>query len=159
MVKRILYRLKINFRFFKANLRSQVAFNGTMGCSHSQRFQNDSRGKSRGRVQGGGGGGGGGGPPPPPPPPEMTCGFLIQLVFCKKKIGFIGVEVKSKRRVHPLLKEILDPPLDILLSNSHVMCRFANLYFAAFGKIGKKRRFVADSALFMRSFTSVFTES
>ena len=22
----------------------------------------------------------------PPPPPEMTCGFLIQLVFCKKKI-------------------------------------------------------------------------
>ena len=20
-----------------------------------------------------------------PPPPEMTCGFLIQLVFCKKK--------------------------------------------------------------------------
>ena len=90
-------------------------------------------------------------------PPEMTCGFLIQLVFCKKKkLGFIGVEVKSKRRVHPLLKEILDPPLDILLSNSHVMCRFANLYFAAFGKIGKKRSFVADGALFMRSFTSVF---
>ena len=22
----------------------------------------------------------------PPPPPEMTCGFLIQLVFCEKKI-------------------------------------------------------------------------
>ena len=22
---------------------------------------------------------------PPPPPHEMTCGFLIQLVFCKKK--------------------------------------------------------------------------
>ena len=21
----------------------------------------------------------------PPPPPEMTCSFLIQLVFCKKK--------------------------------------------------------------------------
>ena len=34
----------------------------------------------------GGGGGGGGGGPPPPPPPEMTCGFLIQLVFCKKKL-------------------------------------------------------------------------
>ena len=29
---------------------------------------------------------------------EMTCGFLIQLVFCKK-------------RVHSLLKKILDPPL------------------------------------------------
>ena len=22
---------------------------------------------------------------PPPPPLEMTCGFLIQLVFCKKE--------------------------------------------------------------------------
>ena len=31
-----------------------------------------SRGGSRGRVQG------------VPPPPEMTCGFLIQLIFCKK---------------------------------------------------------------------------
>ena len=30
---------------------------------------------------------------------EMTCGFLIQLVFCQKK------------RVHSLLKKILDPPL------------------------------------------------
>ena len=47
------------------------------------------------------------------PPPEMTCGFLIQLVFCQKKktMWFIGVEVESKRRVHPLLKKILDPPL------------------------------------------------
>ena len=34
------------------------------------------RGGSRGRVQG---------VSPPPPPPEMTCSFLIQLVFCKKK--------------------------------------------------------------------------
>ena len=33
------------------------------------------RGGSRGRVQG----------VHNPPPPEMTCGFLIQLVFCKKK--------------------------------------------------------------------------
>ena len=30
-------------------------------------------------------GGGCRGCAPPPPPPEMTCGFLIQLVFCKKK--------------------------------------------------------------------------
>ena len=44
--------------------------------------QTDSRGGSRGRVQG----------CAPPPPPEMTCGFLIQLVFCKKKpVWFIGV--------------------------------------------------------------------
>ena len=34
------------------------------------------RGGSRGRVQG----------VRPPPPPEMTCGFLIQLVFRKKKL-------------------------------------------------------------------------
>ena len=34
------------------------------------------RGGSRGRVQG----------VRTPPPPEMTCGFVIQLVFCKKKI-------------------------------------------------------------------------
>ena len=33
------------------------------------------RGGSRGRVQG----------VRTPLPPEMTCGFLIQLVFCKKK--------------------------------------------------------------------------
>ena len=35
-----------------------------------------SRGGSRGRVQG---------VRTPLPLPEMTCGFLIQLVFCKKK--------------------------------------------------------------------------
>ena len=34
----------------------------------------DHRGGSRGRVQG-----------VRTPPPEMTCGFLIQLVFCQKK--------------------------------------------------------------------------
>ena len=36
----------------------------------------DLRGGSRGGCRG---------CPPPPPLPEMTCGFLIQLVFCKKK--------------------------------------------------------------------------
>ena len=30
-------------------------------------------------------GGGRRGGAPPPSPPEMTCGFLIQLVFCRKK--------------------------------------------------------------------------
>ena len=34
------------------------------------------RGGSRGRVQG---------VRTPPPTPEMTCGFLIQLVFCQNK--------------------------------------------------------------------------
>ena len=71
--------------FFRANLRSQVTFNGTMGCSHSQRFQNDIRGRSRWRVQG------------VRTPPEMTCGFLIQLVFCKKKNWSLLV-LKSRAR-------------------------------------------------------------
>ena len=48
---------------------------------------------------------------PPPPPPQMTCGFLIQLVFCKKKtMGFIGVEVEQETSAPPP-KKILDPPL------------------------------------------------
>ena len=36
---------------------------------------------------------------PPPPPTEMTCGFLLQLVFCAKKkktMWFIGVEVEQE---------------------------------------------------------------
>ena len=45
----------------------------------------DSRGGSRGRVQG----------VHTPPPPEMTCGFLMQLVFCEKKKKLCGLlEVK-----------------------------------------------------------------
>ena len=49
--------------------------------------------------------------PPPSPPPEVTCGFLIQLVFCKKKTtGFIGVEVEQETSAPPP-KKILDPPL------------------------------------------------
>ena len=43
------------------------------------------RGGSRGRVQG------------------MTCGFLIQLVFCKNKktMWFIGVEVEQETSAPP----------------------------------------------------------
>ena len=38
----------------------------------------------------------------PPPPSEMTCGFLIQLVFCKKKtMWFIGVEVEQETSAPP----------------------------------------------------------
>ena len=36
------------------------------------------RGGSRGEGAGG-----------VPPPPEMTCGFLIELVFCKKKLPYL----------------------------------------------------------------------
>ena len=53
----------------------------------------------------------GGCAPTPSPPPEMTCGFLIQLVFCKKKtMWFIGVEVEQETSP-PRPKKILDPPL------------------------------------------------
>ena len=34
--------------------------------------------------------------------PEMTCGFLIQLVFCKKKtMWFIDVEVEQETSAPP----------------------------------------------------------
>ena len=48
--------------------------------------QPPSRGGSRGRVQG------------VCTPPEMTCGFLIQLVFCKKKKKFGLLVLKSRAR-------------------------------------------------------------
>ena len=41
----------------------------------------------------------------PPPPLEMTCGLLIQLVFCKIK------NVTSQLVVQPLLRKIRDLPL------------------------------------------------
>ena len=38
----------------------------------------------------------------PPPPSEMTCGFLIELVFCKKKTMWsIGVEVQQETSAPP----------------------------------------------------------
>ena len=43
-----------------------------------QNFFSVCRGGSRGRVQG-----------VRNPPPEMTCGFLIQLVFCKRKKTYV----------------------------------------------------------------------
>ena len=48
------------------------------------------------------------------PSPEMTYGFLIQLVFCRKKkktMWFIGVEVEQESSAPPPKKKILDPPL------------------------------------------------
>ena len=34
--------------------------------------------------------------------PEMTCGFLVQLVFCKKKtVWFIGVEEDQETSAPP----------------------------------------------------------
>ena len=54
------------------------------------------RGGSRGRVQG----------VRTPPSPEMSCGFLIQLVFCKQKtMWFIGVEVEQETTAPPPKKK------------------------------------------------------
>ena len=43
-------------------------------------------------------------PNPRHPPTDMTCGFLIQLVFCKKNqktMWFIGVEVEEETSAPP----------------------------------------------------------
>ena len=46
------------------------------------------------------------------PPPHLG-GFLIQLVFCQKRCGLLVFisQLCHSLAVHPLLKEILDPPL------------------------------------------------
>ena len=68
------------------------------------------RGGSRGRVQG-----------VRTLPPEMTCGFLIQLVFCKKKtMWFIGVKVEQETSAPPPKKNpgsAPAPPFLILVLN------------------------------------------
>ena len=52
---------------------------------------------------------------PNPPPPEMTCCFLIQLVFCKKKtVWFIGVEVEQETSAPPPKKNPGSAPGDFV---------------------------------------------
>ena len=73
----------------------------------SVKYLNSTRGGSKGRVQG----------VRTPPPPKMTSGFLIQLVFCKKKkktMWFIGVEVEQETSAPRPEKKILDPPLSTI---------------------------------------------
>ena len=66
------------------------------------------------------------------PPLEMTCGFLIQLIFCKKKtVWFIGVEVEQETSAPPP-KKILDPPLSVV----HVW-RFNHRYSIKKGSLSK----------------------
>ena len=50
------------------------------------------------------------------PPPEMTCGFLTQLVFCKKKrtLWFIGVEVEQETSAPAPKKEFLTRVVDVI---------------------------------------------
>ena len=59
--------------------------------AENQQKKSSLRGGSRGRVQG------------VRTPPEMTCGFLIQLVFSKKKktMWLIGVEVEQETSAPP----------------------------------------------------------
>ena len=48
-----------------------------------------------------------------PPLPEMTCGFLIQLLFCKKKtMWFIGVEVEQETSAPPPKKNPGSAPVN-----------------------------------------------
>ena len=51
-----------------------------------------------------------------PPLPEMTCGFLIQLLFCKKKtVWFIGVEVEQGTSAPPPKKNPGSAPVSVSL--------------------------------------------
>ena len=50
-----------------------------------------------------------------PPPPEMTCGFLIQLVFCEKKNYVVyWCWIRARDECIPPIKKILDPPLNTM---------------------------------------------
>ena len=55
------------------------------------------------------------------PSPEMTCGFLIQLVFCKKKtMWFNGVEVEQETSAPPPKKNPGSAPVkDLVLFVEH----------------------------------------
>ena len=63
------------------SLRYVLIYNLKVSFNFHLTFLLLNRGGSRGRVQGV--------RTIPPPFPEMTCGFLIQLVFCKKKENYV----------------------------------------------------------------------
>ena len=66
-----------------------------------------------------------------PPPPEMTRGFLIQLVFCKKKtMWFIGVEVEQETSAPPPKKNPGSAPVT-LLPNYHLPSTPFNEYLTS----------------------------
>ena len=66
------------------------------------------------RLNRGGSRGGGEGVRTPPPPPEMTCRFLIQLVFCQKKtMWFIGVEEEQETSAPPPKKNPGSAPASV----------------------------------------------
>ena len=77
------------------------------------------------------------------PSPEMTYGFLIQLVFCRKKktMWFIGVEVEQETSAPPSKKTPGSTPDNIRLT------------------VKRKRIFCCISFLLLLEFCKSFTSS
>ena len=65
------------------------------------------------------------------PLPEKTYGFLIQLVFCKKIVSGLLVLVAPLLSGAPLLKKILDPPLDYSQLSTAFKVLEHTVYFAS----------------------------
>ena len=55
-----------------------------------------------------------------PPPPEMTCFFLIQLVFCE--YSGIGVEVEQETSAPPPKKNTGSAPVESVIIKSGPGC-------------------------------------
>ena len=66
----------------------------------------------------------------PPPASEMTCGFLIQLAFCKKKLWFTAVKVEQETSAPPPQKNPGSAPLkgheviDLIYDTRHLRTCF-----------------------------------
>ena len=71
-------------------------------------------------------------------PPEMTCGFLIQLVFCKKKkktMWFIGVGVEQETSAPPPKKNPGSVPGEVIRRNKREICGEIKKTLAVAGEI------------------------
>ena len=90
----MVFKLDLNLSAFAEGSSYNKNFNSclTYTCNNCLHIDTQSfhRGGSRGRVQ----------EVQTLPPPKMSCGFLIQLVFCKKTMYLIGVEIKHETRLN-----------------------------------------------------------
>ena len=109
-----------------------------------------------------------------PPPAEMTCGFLIQLVFCKKKktTWFIGIEVEQETSAPPPKKNPGSAPVPLPSrrdwkekhylyqgahtrnshSNNRIKIKISKSFFFSFENIFRLTKFADHSALiFLRA--------
>ena len=69
-----------------------------------------------------------------PFPPEMTCGFLIQLVFSKKKtMWFIGVEVEQETSAPPPKKNPGSAPVTLTCKMKEYYTHFTSLDYCIRG--------------------------